>query len=1040
MTSVVSRTRSWTALLGKLIKPRRCPGCALIAAVLVLSAIIVIWFAIDLQNHYRDAISEARTKAEQFADVLAEHTARTFEGVERALDEADKIRRLYDAGVLTSGKEAENELRRITQTSPVIVAIGWTNRDGDLIVQSRDIGISRGNIGNLRYFVAQRDNQDGGLFVAEPYVSTLTGEWVTSASRRITTSDGQFAGIIRVVLDPSYFSSTYRSIVSSEDATVLLVHRAGPILVREPFNASSIGNSIRVAPFLDERLPKSDAGSFDSASPITGQARIAGFRAVRNLPLVILVSYSRNEVLAPWYRSVYVNGSVAALELVIILLGTVLLARRTNALVKAKQNIEDANARFDVATSHMNQGLALFDANRRLIMCSERYASIYGLTLAQVKPGMTLEEICALRLEQGVYSGSFPDGYFSERPEKAAFSRADELSDGRFILIQCNPTADGGWVTTHEDVTDRQRLERQAAAQAVQLRRQEESLRVQNMRFKAALEHMGDGLCMFDAEGKLVVCNDRFGRVYRLPPELLQVGTPHPDIVAYWVKAGVLAGETTELAARRKIEALSQLPRDTPTSRIEELANGKLMRVSRQPLEGGGWVATHEDVTDRHHHEARISFMAHHDLLTGLPNRAFFTEKMEDAVARYRRHNEPFSVFMLDLDKFKNVNDSLGHPAGDQLLKETAQRLKSSLRESDVLARLGGDEFAIIQAGEDDPRAGAAGLAGRIARIISEPYDIDGKTVFVGTSIGIALASKEAHDSTTLLKMADLALYRTKSEGRNGFRFFESGMLAESDTRRHLEAELRAAIAHDEFELHYQPLVDVNTRRPAGFEALVRWRHPDRGLLLPSDFIPLAEESGLIRPLGEWILQRACTDAMAWPPHLKLAVNISPVQMAQPDLLPVVLCALVESSLAPERLELEITETALFDAKVDYVKLIRKLKSTGVSIALDDFGTGYSSLSYLTMFPFDKIKIDRSFTLNLTKRSDCAAIVSAVLALGHGLDIETVAEGVETEQQFSILRAAGVTFVQGNLFGSPLPAAALVFDGAAAAGRIHSAA
>jgi diguanylate cyclase (GGDEF)-like protein len=1040
MTAVVSPPRSRIALLGKLIKPRQCPGCTLIAAVLVLSAIIVAGLAIDQQNRYREAIVDARTRAGQFADVLAEHTARTFEGVERALDEADKIRRLYDAGVLVSGREAEDELRRITQSSPVIVAIGWTNRDGDLIVQSRDTGISRGNIGNLPYFMAQRDKEEGGLLVAAPYVSSLTGEWVTSASRRITTSEGDFAGIIRVVLDPSYFSSTYRSIVSSGDAIVLLVHRAGPILVREPYDRRSIGNSIKIAPFLNQTLPNADAGSFDSTSPITGSARIAGYRAVRNLPLIILVSYARTEVLAPWYRNMYVNGSVAALELIVIFLGTVLLARRTGALVKAKQNIEDANARFDVATSHMSQGLALFDANHRLIMCSERYASIYGLTLAQVKPGTTLADICALRLEQGVYSGSFPDRCFSERTELAAFSRIDELSDGRFILIQCNPTADGGWVTTHEDVTDRQRLERQAAEQAVQLRRQEESLRVQNMRFKAALEHMGDGLCMFDAEGKLVVCNDRFGRMYKLPPELLQVGTCHRDIVAYRVKAGVMAGETTELAAQRKIEALSQLPRDTPNSRIEELANGKLIRVTRQPLEGGGWVGTHEDVTDRHHHEARISFMAHHDLLTGLPNRAFFTEKMEDAVARYRRHDEPFSVFMLDLDKFKNVNDSLGHPAGDQLLKETARRLKSSLRESDVLARLGGDEFAIIQAGEEDPRAGAAGLAGRIERIIADPYDIDGKTVFVGTSIGIALTSKEANDSTTLLKMADLALYRTKSEGRNGFRFFEPDMLAKSDTRRHLEAELRAAISRDEFELHYQPLVDVNTRRTAGFEALVRWRHPDRGLLLPGEFIPLAEETGLIKPLGEWILQRACADAVTWPAHLNLAVNISPVQLAQPDLLQIVLCALVESSLAPERLELEITETALFDARVDYVKLIRQLKNLGVSIALDDFGTGYSSLSYLTMFPFDKIKIDRSFTLNLTKRSDCAAIVSAVLALGHGLDIETAAEGVETEQQFSILRAAGVTFVQGNLFGLPLPATALELDGAGAADRVHSAA
>ena len=589
-------------------------------------------------------------------------------------------------------------------------------------------------------------------------------------------------------------------------------------------------------------------------------------------------------------------------------------------------------------------------------------------------------------------------------------------------------------------MTDRHRLECQAAEQAEQLRRQDEGLRVQNMRFKAALDNMGDGLCMFDAEHRLVVCNDRYGRIYSLPQDLVRLGTPHRDIVAFRVKAGVLAGETSDLAVQQKIEALNQLPRNTPTSRIEELANGRLIRVTRQPLEGGGWVGTHEDVTDRHRHEARISFMAHHDLLTGLPNRAFFTEKIEDAVTRFRRRNEPFSVFMLDLDKFKSVNDSLGHPAGDQLLKETAQRLRSSLRESDVLARLGGDEFAIIQSGEEDQREGAAGLATRIASIISEPYDIDGNAVSVGTSIGIALASEAANDSTTLLKMADLALYQAKSEGRNGFRFFDSDMLTEADNHRNMEAELRTAISRCEFELHYQPLVAVDTRHRAGFEALVRWRHPDRGLILPDEFIPLAEETGLIRPLGEWILQQACADAMKWPKHLKLAVNMSPVQLAQPDLLQIVLCALVESSLAPERLELEITETALFEEGVDYVKLIRQLKSIGVSIALDDFGTGYSSLSYLTMFPFDMIKIDRSFTMNLTKRSDCAAIVSAVLALGRGLEIQTAAEGVETEQQFDILRAAGVTFVQGTLFGSPLRASALVLDDTEIAGRVDSAA
>ena len=435
-----------------------------------------------------------------------------------------------------------------------------------------------------------------------------------------------------------------------------------------------------------------------------------------------------------------------------------------------------------------------------------------------------------------------------------------------------------------------------------------------------------------------------------------------------------------------------------------------------------------------------IRFLAHHDVLTDLPNRAFFTEKLDAAVARLERYNEPFNVLVLDLDKFKSVNDTLGHPAGDQLLREAAQRLRSSLRETDVLARLGGDEFAIIQTHDTDQRESAIGLSTRIINMLSAPYELDGSQVTVGTSIGIAMAPDDAGSGADLLKMADIALYETKSAGRNSFRFFEPAMLKGMDDRRRLEAELRTGIQRHEFELHYQPLVDIKTRRQKGFEALLRWRNPDRGWMLPDQFIPLAEETGLIAPLGAWVLQQACMDAARWPSHIKVAVNLSPIQLARPDLLEIVLCALVELSLEPERLELEITETALFNHSVDCVRLIRQLKHLGVSISLDDFGTGYSSLSYLTMFPFDKIKIDRSFTANMTTRAACAAIVAAVLALGHNLNVETVAEGVETEEQFEILRATGITQAQGYLFGRPCPASALIFDSALPHDLVESAA
>jgi diguanylate cyclase (GGDEF)-like protein len=382
---------------------------------------------------------------------------------------------------------------------------------------------------------------------------------------------------------------------------------------------------------------------------------------------------------------------------------------------------------------------------------------------------------------------------------------------------------------------------------------------------------------------------------------------------------------------------------------------------------------------------------------------------------------------MLDLDRFKDVNDSLGHPAGDALLKEMAERLRSSLRETDVLARLGGDEFAILQAGETNQRDSAIMLAVRIIEITARPFELEGRRVTIGTSIGIALAPQDGVDPDDLIKKADLALYRTKSQGRNGFNFFDAAMTAEADARHELENEMREGIARNEFELFYQLMLDAESREVRGAEALVRWRHPQKGLIPPDRFIPLAEDTGLIVQLGGWILQKACTDAAAWPDHVKVSINLSSMQFRKGDLFDIILCALVESGLPPERLEVEITESVLLENEANYRTLLQQLKNIGVSIVLDDFGTGYSSLGYLTKFPVDKIKIDKSFTQGLIARAECAAVIASVLTLARGLDIATTAEGVETVDQYDMLRAAGVNFVQGYLFCRPCPLSDLRF-------------
>jgi diguanylate cyclase (GGDEF)-like protein len=456
-----------------------------------------------------------------------------------------------------------------------------------------------------------------------------------------------------------------------------------------------------------------------------------------------------------------------------------------------------------------------------------------------------------------------------------------------------------------------------------------------------------------------------------------------------------------------------------------ELRDGRTFAVSCEPFPEGGWLAIHQDVTAQKQAESQIAYLARHDALTGIANRAVLQEKTEEASARLRRQGEAFSIFLLDLDGFKYINDTLGHAGGDELLKQLACRLKASLRETEIVARFGGDEFVIIQSDEVLQREGAIALAARLLDVVAKPFCLDGHNVTISTSIGIALAPEDGTDLGDLLKKADLALYRVKSEGKNNFNFFDEEMSKDAAGRLQLINDMRAALTRNEFELHYQSIFDAHTCRLCGVEALVRWRHPTMGLLSPDRFIPLAEETGLMEPLGEWILQKACTDATLWPETAALAVNLSAAQFRSSKLLDVTLRVLRETGLSPQRLELEITESVLLQRKESYGAVIQQLKNIGVSIVLDDFGTGYSSLSYLTMFPFDKIKIDRSFTQGLSNRADCAAVVASVLTLARGLDITVTAEGVETKQQFELLRAAGVDQVQGFLFGRPTPIAEL---------------
>ena len=555
------------------------------------------------------------------------------------------------------------------------------------------------------------------------------------------------------------------------------------------------------------------------------------------------------------------------------------------------------------------------------------------------------------------------------------------------------------------------------------LRERETELQAQNLRFDAALENMPHGLCMFDRNECLIVCNERYGEMYGLTGEQTKRGVTLRSIL----EARVAAGHSPEDANRYIEERLAEVRRNDPYYTENAMRDGRVLGGNHRPMHDGGWVATHQDITAQKRAETQIAYMARHDGLTGLANRAVLLEKMEEALARLRRHGNRFTVFMLDLDLFKTVNDSLGHPVGDELLKVVAGRLSACIRETDTVARLGGDEFAILATADGDQREAAIATANRLLGAVAAPCDLDGHHVNIGTSVGIALAPEHGTDVDQLVKNAALALYKAKSEGRDAYRIFEDAMGVEVRTRRAHQIDLRNALSNDEFELYYQPIVDIQTRQTASIEALIRWHHPQRGMIPPADFIPLAEESGLINQIGEWVLRKACSDALHWPPHIKVSVNLSAVQFRKIGPIDSFCQTLRESGLQPERLELEITESVLLQGNADNVETLHRLRLMGISIVLDDFGTGYSSLSYLRMFPFDKIKIDRSFVHELANSADCAAIVSAVAGLGRSLRIDTVAEGVETEDQLLLVHAAGCTHAQGYLFGRPCPVAELKF-------------
>jgi len=542
---------------------------------------------------------------------------------------------------------------------------------------------------------------------------------------------------------------------------------------------------------------------------------------------------------------------------------------------------------------------------------------------------------------------------------------------------------------------------------------------LEKQRLDTAVNNLPHGLVVYDAAARVTVCNQRYIEMFGLSPEVAKPGCTMRDLISHRKATGSFDGDVEEFCGA----IIRNVRLGKVTHQITEAPGGRSILIINQPLEAGGWVATIEDVTERRRSEDRITHLAHYDALTNLPNRALFHEKLKQELARIPA-GEQLAVLYIDIDEFKSVNDTLGHLIGDELLKSVAASLSLCVATSEFVARLGGDEFAIVQTAVKTP-ADVTELVTRVFDAIREPYECLGHQVTTDASIGIALAPQHGGDIEQILKNADLAMYAAKSAGRRTYRFFEPEMDARVRARRILEVELRQAIIDGALEVYYQPCVSLQDNRITGCEALLRWHHSERGMVPPAEFIPIAEDTGLINQLGEWVLTTACAEAATWPEDIKLAVNVSPVQFKSGTFALKIVAALAASGLAANRLELEITEAVLIRDDEAALAVLHQLRAIGVRIALDDFGTGYSSLSYLQRFPFDKIKIDRCFVNDIAEPDGSSCIVQAVVNIAAERRMTTTAEGVETPQQQELLRALGCAEMQGYLFSPAQPAAEL---------------
>jgi diguanylate cyclase (GGDEF)-like protein/PAS domain S-box-containing protein len=971
------------------------------STVLGIAMIGLVWASVGFH------LTSERQSAERAAIENAGNLARAFEAhLSQSLHDIDRTLDMMRAYYLRD--PAGFDFRAWVDNSQMVdkdlLQLVLIGPDG--FMRASSISSETGvDLRDREHFKVHVDSHEDRLFVSKPVVGRVSGRTTIQLSRRIERPDGSFGGVILASLDPAYFARLYDSIeVGSEGyirviGTDGIIRAAGGSLREEP------GRDIHVSRLFRE-LATRRAGWFFTESNLTDRIpRLLVYRAVKDYPLVISLGRASKEIFAAVTAKRKSYNFIAGLLTALILAAIAHSVQGRLQLDRASEKLRRQNARFHAALNNMPHGVCMFDRHGRFLVSNDRYLEMYGIPSEVAALGTPFDQILERRTKVDGTAGD-PRVLARTLLSRIALGKPVQAfantSDGRTISITNQPMADGGFVATHEDITERQRAQRELKSTKIFL--------------DTVIENIPMPIVVKDAQTqKFIFVNHAYEEF---------IGRTRDQLIGLTVH-DLFSPEHAQKVVERDNEAmrtgngLVKAEFVLATPRGPRIVNTMRLVVGGDDGAPGHVIAVLDDVTDRRKSEERIVHMAMHDSLTDLPNRAQFQARLREALARVER-GERLAVLCLDLDNFKTINDALGHAIGDELLKAVALRLKACVRDVDAVARLGGDEFAIIQAMTASP-SDTATLAQRIRDEIGRPFDLGGVQAVVNASIGIAVAPADSSEPDQLLKQADMALYGAKAEGRGVYRFFQPEMDARMKTRHEIEQDLRDAIAAGDLMLHYQPVVDVASGAICGMEALLRWPHARRGLVPPAEFISIAEESGLIIPLGEWVLRQALLDAARWPAHVRIAVNLSPVQFRSANLAEMVMGACAAARVSPSRLELEVTEAAFLAATKEVLATIDQLRQAGVRIVMDDFGTGYSSLNYLRRFPFDKIKIDRSFVRDLTDDNLSIVIVEAVVRLARALDVTTTAEGVETIRQLDIIRAAGVTEMQGWLFSPARP-------------------